>query len=83
MKLSPNRFLNSFYISVCFWVLTSELINILEMAQAGNSYKLGISILWGLYSLFLIVIGIWRQNQSLRIGAFSLFECDASKIVLL
>ena len=64
----------------CVWYLTSELIHILELLESENSYKLGISILWGTYSLFLIIIGIWRKNQGLRIGAFSLFALTLVKL---
>jgi len=45
-----------------------------------ESYKLGLSILWGLYSLFLIVLGIGRGKKHLRVGAISLFAVTLAKL---
>ncbi|MCU0351864.1 MAG: DUF2339 domain-containing protein, partial [Flavobacterium sp.] len=67
------------HISV-LWIMSSELINWLDIAQFKESYKLGLSILWGLYALFLIVLGIWKKNQPLRVGAFSLFGITLFKL---
>ncbi|HEY4788452.1 MAG TPA: DUF2339 domain-containing protein [Bacteroidales bacterium] len=62
------------------WILSSELINCLDMAQSTQSYKLGLSILWGVYSLLLIVLGIWRKKKYLRIGAIALFGIALIKL---
>lgn len=55
------------------WIASSELINWMDIAESTQSYKLGLSILWGVYSLFLIALGIWKKNKPLRIGAIALF----------
>ena len=60
------------HISV-LWITSSELINWMDIAESTQSYKLGLSILWGIYSLFLITLGIWKKKKHLRIGAISLF----------
>ena len=62
------------------WVLSSELINILDLAEFAQSYKLGLSILWGVYALFLIIWGIWKKKKHLRIGAIVLFGVTLIKL---
>lgn len=67
------------HISLC-WVASSELLNWMDIADSTQSYKLGLSILWGTYSLFLIALGIWKQKKYLRIGAISLFGITLIKL---
>ena len=55
---------------------------IMDMAGSSKSDKLGLSILCGLYSLMLIVIGIWKKKKYLRIGAISLFGVTLVKLFL-
>jgi hypothetical protein len=69
------------YISI-LWIISSELINILELARLDGSYKLGLSILWGIYSLFLISLGIAKNKKHLRIGAMILFGITLIKLFI-
>ena len=62
------------------WVLSSELINWLDIAGFNQTYKLGLSILWGVYALFLIALGIWRKKKHLRVGAIGLFGLTLVKL---
>jgi uncharacterized membrane protein len=62
------------------WTASSELINWMEIARSTQSYKLGLSILWGFYSLLLIVRGIWKSKKHLRIGAIALFAVTLVKL---
>ena len=62
------------------WIISSELINWMEIAESTQSYKLGLSLLWGGYSLFLIVLGIWKKKKYLRIGAIVLFGITLFKL---
>ena len=64
------------------WILTSELINWMDLLGSNQSYKLGLSILWGLYALLLIVLGIWKKKTYLRIAAISLFSITLLKLFL-
>ncbi|MFT5337816.1 MAG: putative membrane protein [Sphingobacteriales bacterium] len=65
---------------VVLWIASSELINWMELAESTQSYKLGLSILWGTYSLYLIALGIWKKKKHLRIGAFALFGVTLLKL---
>jgi uncharacterized membrane protein len=62
------------------WIASSELINWMDIAESTQSYKLGLSILWGVYSLLLIAFGIWKKNKYLRIGAMALFGVTLIKL---
>lgn len=62
------------------WIVSSELINWMDIAESTQSYKLGLSILWGFYSLFLIALGIWKKKKHLRIGAIALFGVTLIKL---
>jgi len=62
------------------WIASSELINWMDIAESTQSYKLGVSILWGIYSLLLIALGIWNKKKHLRIGAISLLGVTLIKL---
>lgn len=62
------------------WALSAELINWMDIAGSDQSYKLGLSILWGVYALFLISLGIWKKKKHLRIGAIGLFAVTLIKL---
>lgn len=66
--------------SCILWVASSELINWMDFFNSSQSYKLGISILWGMYALLLIVLGLWKKKKYLRIGAISLFSITLIKL---
>lgn len=70
-----------FYFSL--WIIvTSELLHWMDIFSIQNSYKLGLSILWGIYSLFLIVLGIFQNKIYLRVMAIALFAVTLMKLFL-
>ncbi|NWJ52111.1 MAG: DUF2339 domain-containing protein [Bacteroidetes bacterium] len=66
--------------TVALWILSSELITWIDFAKGDQSYKLGLSLLWGGYALMLIILGIWKKQQQLRIGAIILFSATLLKL---
>jgi len=82
MKQDLKIALDLLLYTIILWVASSELINLLDISGSTQSYKLGLSILWGSYSLLLIGLGIWKQKKYLRIGAFSLFGVALLKLFL-
>ncbi|WP_131539873.1 DUF2339 domain-containing protein [Pedobacter nototheniae] len=70
-----------FYISL-LWIVSSELINILELYKQDSGHKLGLSILWGIYALFLISVGLWKNKKHLRISAIVLFGFTLIKLFI-
>ncbi|GHM98728.1 membrane protein [Cytophagales bacterium WSM2-2] len=63
-------------------VLSSELVNLLELGGIHESLKLGLSILWGAYALMLIVIGLKQKLKELRVMAIVLFSITILKLFL-
>ncbi len=68
-----------FHVAI-LWIASSELIHWIDFAESSQSYKLGLSILWGVYSLLIIGLGIWKKKKYLRIGAISLFAVTLVKL---
>lgn len=62
------------------WIASNELITWMDIAESEQSYKLGLSILWGMYALRLIAFGIWKKKKHLRIGAIILFGITLIKL---
>ena len=68
-------------LHICIvWILSSELIHWMDMAHSTQSYKLGLSILWGVYSLLVIALGIWKKKKYLRVAAIVLFALTLFKL---
>lgn len=72
-------------------VLCNELMNINHINSFGtdatyysatNTFKLGFTIIWGLYSFLLIAVGIFKKNKTLRISAISLFGITILKLLI-
>jgi len=64
------------------WILSSELLHWMDLRGSTESYKLGISIFWGISSLVLIAIGIWKNKIHLRIMAMALFAVTLVKLFI-
>lgn len=62
-------------------ILSSELLHWMDVTGNDNkSYKLGLSLLWGTYALYMVVMGIWRRKKYLRISAFLLLGIIVGKL---
>ncbi len=59
-----------------------ELINLMSQFRIPDAYKLGLSVLWGVYALVLIVLGIAWNKKHLRIGAIVLLAVTLIKLFL-
>jgi uncharacterized membrane protein len=68
------------FYSTILWIASSELLNWMDIYNVQNSYKLGLSILWGIYALILIILGIYKKKKHLRIGAIVLFAATLVKL---
>jgi len=62
------------------WIASSELLHWMDLGNASESYKLGLSILWGVYALLLIVLGIYKKQKYVRIAAITLFGVTLIKL---
>ena len=68
------------FFTTIIWIASSELITWMNIMKFQQSYKLGLSILWGIFALFLIALGIWKKKKHLRIGAIALFAATLIKL---
>jgi uncharacterized membrane protein len=62
------------------WVTSTEMITWMDIQKYSASNKLALSILWGIYALILIILGIWKKKKHLRIGAIALFAATLIKL---
>ena len=69
------------HISI-LWILSSELIHWLDVYGSAESYKLGLSILWGSYSLMMIILGIWKYKKYLRVLGITIFGVTLIKLFI-
>ncbi len=60
---------------------TGELIGWLQLTGQAHTDKVALSILWGLYALMLIMLGIWKHKQYLRISAIALLGITLIKLL--
>jgi len=75
-----KRYVDLFLHLALLWVVTSELIHWLDLSGSKSQYKLGVSVLWGVYALVFICIGLWKKRKLLRFGAISLFAVTLLKL---
>jgi uncharacterized membrane protein len=80
-KNAPKIF-ELFLFTIILWILSSELIHWMDVLKFSETYKLGLSILWGIFSLSLISIGIWKNKKHLRIAAIALFGITLLKLFI-
>jgi len=59
---------------------SSEVVYWMDMGAFETSDKLGLSILWGVYALLLITLGIWKRKKHLRLAAMVLFGITLIKL---
>lgn len=78
---SRRLFLLEFNV-LLLWILSSELIHLLSVADQKDVFKLGISILWAVYALVAVVTGIVKKSKDLRVGGIALFALTLVKLFL-
>lgn len=69
-----------FFHVVIITYLSSELVHWLDMAAVQDSFKLALSVLWGIYALALIVFGLTKDIKYVRILAIVLFAVTLIKL---
>ena len=73
MKIKLEKAFELVLAITVLWVLSSELLNVMDLLGYANAYRLSLSISWGIYSMGLIVRGILKRKKHLRIAAIVLF----------
>lgn len=61
-------------------IICNEFIHVMDLAGYSNQYKLGLSIICGVYALALVFTGIIKRRKHLRIGGMFLFGTTLLKL---
>ena len=80
LELRLTQFLGIFIHAVVLVVISYELVHWMEILGSNQSDKLALSILWGLYALLLVVLGIWKKEKLLRLAGIGLFAITLVKL---
>jgi uncharacterized membrane protein len=60
--------------------ISAEYLCWTTVRGSDNQYKLGLSILWGLYAMMLVVLGIRKKQKHLRLAGIALFMVTLLKL---
>jgi uncharacterized membrane protein len=66
--------------TVILGFISAEYLCWTTLGGADNQYKLGLSIVWGVYALLLVVLGIRKKQKHLRLAAIALFSITLIKL---
>ncbi|AIZ41788.1 DUF2339 domain-containing protein [Cellulophaga baltica] len=80
LNLKIKNVFQIFLHLIILWILSSELLHWMDLAGSSGSYKMNLSILWGAYSLFMVVIGIWKRKKHIRVSGIALFGATLVKL---
>lgn len=79
---SLNQVIEIILHATFIWFMSSEIVHWKHINGGDDYYRTGLSILWGLYSVGLIVFGIWKRIPHLRIIAMIIFGVTLLKLFL-
>jgi uncharacterized membrane protein len=60
--------------------ISYEYLNWAAVSGSDKQYKVGLSIIWGLYALALVIYGIWKKLKYIRLAAIVLFIATIIKL---
>jgi len=66
--------------TVILGFISAEYLCWTTLGGADNQYKLGLSVVWGVYALLLVVLGIRKKQKHLRLAAIALFLITLIKL---
>jgi hypothetical protein len=81
--LNISKLMVLFDIVVCIAIvriLSNELISWFSISGSSEIYKYGLSVLWGILSLFAVGYGIWSRKKHLRITGIAFFGITLLKL---
>ncbi len=82
METTKRRWvLMELFVAIFVWViLSNELLTWMDINDVADSFKLGMSILWGIVALLFIIFGLWKGKKHIRIFAIVLFAITLLKL---
>ena len=71
IKFKNNKVRDLVLYGVVLWVVSSEWLHWTELLGTTSNYKLGLSILWVSYGVFMLIRGIHKNKSYIRIASIS------------
>lgn len=68
------------FTTTLFITASCELVNLMAQFNIADGTKLGLSILWGVFALGMVVVGIAQDKKHLRIAAIILLAVTLAKL---
>jgi uncharacterized membrane protein len=86
LKISPGTFPSSKMYPYLFNIVVlaficNEFIHWMDIGGYPNQYKLGLSIIGGLYAFAMVAAGIMRSQRNIRIAGIFLLACTLAKVL--
>ena len=81
-RLKVNMVFECFAYFLLLTVLSVELMMAEQFYGLKSASRWGLTILWSIYGLALLILGIWKQKRYLRLGAIALFAVALLKLFL-
>ena len=75
-----NQFWPQLLVLILIVFLSFEYLLWTRVSGANNQYKYGLSVLWGLFALALIIYGIWKKHRGLRLSAMVMLVITLIKL---
>lgn len=75
-----KQFWPQLLVLVLIVFLSFEYLLWTRVSGANNQYKYGLSVLWGLFALALVVYGIWKKQRGLRLTAMAMLVITLIKL---
>ena len=81
--LSPNttKLIALIFNSTLLVLLCNEFIHWMDIGGYSNQYKLGLSIIFAVYALALVITGISKKLKHIRMGGIILFGITLCKVL--
>jgi uncharacterized membrane protein len=73
------RLLAMIHIAI-LWMLSLEMTHWLTVNGNQNAHKLSLSILWGVYAIYILYMGIVRSFAALRVTAMIILGITLAKL---
>jgi hypothetical protein len=82
LKVDPNlgKYFELLLTVSMLIVASNELTTWIDVMRTSESSQLGLSLLWGTFSLALVSYGIWKNKKHLRIASMVLFTITLGKL---
>ena len=74
-----QQFLTMIHLSI-LWMLSLEMTHWLSVNGNQNAHKLSLSILWGIYAIYILYLGISKSFAALRVTAMIILGITLAKL---